>query len=141
MVEAPLLNDLMPWSVPGLRLGRGWVRSAYPEVLAARWQRLAGARAADRAELFGGSRSRTVHSSVAQLPGRAARTTRLADDPGPCPEPVLVRHGAFDRLWLLPDQRVLDAARPELWRVADEHQCRDGRGGERGRQQRGGAAG
>jgi len=122
VVDAPLLSDLMPWSVRGLRLGRGWVRSAHPEVLAARWQRLAEAPAALRAELFGGSRSRTVHSSVAQLPGQSARTGRLAHDPGPCPEPVRIRHRAFDRLWLLPDQRVLDAARPELWRVADEHQ-------------------
>jgi Type ISP C-terminal specificity domain len=122
VVDAPLLSDLMPWSVPGLRLGREWVRSAHPEVLAARWQRLAEAPADARAGLFGGSRSRTVHSSVAQLPGQAARPGRLADDPGPCPEPVRIRHGAFDRLWLLPDQRVLDAARPELWRVADERQ-------------------
>ena len=122
MVDAPLLSELMPWSVPGLRLGRGWVRSAHPEVLAARWQRLAEAPAQARAALFGSSRSRTVDSSVAQLPGQSARTARLAEDPGPCPEPVRVRHRAFDRLWLLPDQRVLDAARPELWRVADQDQ-------------------
>ena len=122
MVDPPLLSDLMPWSVPGLRLGRGWVRSAHPEVLAARWQRLADAPAAARAELFGPSRARGVDRAAAQLPGQSARTARLADDPGPCPEPVRIRHGAFDRLWLLPDQRVLDAARPELWRVADERQ-------------------
>ena len=74
MVDAPLLSELMPWSVPGLRLGRGWVRSAHPEVLAARWQRLAEAPAQARAALFGSSRSRTVDSSVAQLPGQSART-------------------------------------------------------------------
>ena len=122
MGDAPLLSELMPWSVPGLRLGRGWVRSAHPEVLAARWQRLADAPAGPRAALFGASRSRTVDSAVAQLPGQSATTSRLARDPGPCPDPVRVRHGAFDRLWLLPDQRVLDAARPELWRVADDDQ-------------------
>ena len=122
MADAPLLCELMPWSVPGLRLGRGWVRSAHPEVLAARWSRLAEASAAQRAVLFGASRSRTVDSAVAQLPGQSTSTRRLARDPGPCPAPVRIRHGAFDRLWLLPDQRVLDAARPELWRVADDAQ-------------------
>ncbi|MFC1421007.1 type ISP restriction/modification enzyme [Streptacidiphilus cavernicola] len=112
----------MPWSVPGLRTGRGWVLSAYPEVLVARWQRLAEAPVERRAALFGPSRSRTVRSSVPQLPGQSASSNRLSREPGPCPEPVLVRHGAFDRLWLLPDQRVLDQARPELWRVADAAQ-------------------
>ena len=28
----------------------------------------------------------------------------------------------FDERWLLPDHRLIDAARPELWRVADERQ-------------------
>jgi hypothetical protein len=122
VADAPLLSELMPGSVPGLRRGRGGVRSAHPEVLAARWSRLAGASAAQRAVLFGASRSRTVDSAVAQLPGQSGTTGRLARDPGPCPTPVRIRHGAFDRLWLLPDQRVLDAARPELWRVADDAQ-------------------
>ena len=31
-------------------------------------------------------------------------------------------HGPFDEQWLIPDQRLIDAARPELWRVADEEQ-------------------
>ena len=122
MAEAPLLSELMPWSVPGLRPGREWVRSAHPDVLVARWRRLAEAPAGQRAALFGATRSRSVHSAVAQLPGQSASTARLARDPGPCPEPVQIRHGAFDRLWLLPDQRVLDQARPELWRVADARQ-------------------
>lgn len=120
--RAPLLSELMPWWVPGLRPGRGWVLSPHREVLAARWQRLAEAPPERRAVLFGPSRSRTVHSSVPQLPGQSTATGRLAREPGPSPEPVRIRHGAFDRLWLLPDQRVLDQARPELWRVADPAQ-------------------
>lgn len=122
MAGAPLLSELMPWSVPGLRAGREWVRSAHPEVLAARWRRLAEAEPAQRAELFRASRSRSVESAVAQLPGQTTPTLRLARDPGPAPEPVRIRHGAFDRLWLLADQRLLDRARPELWRVADPAQ-------------------
>jgi hypothetical protein len=41
---------------------------------------------------------------------------------GPCPEPVRVLCGPYDRQWLIPDHRLLDAARPELWRVADDRQ-------------------
>ncbi|MFC1434403.1 type ISP restriction/modification enzyme [Streptacidiphilus sp. N1-3] len=122
MDRAPLLSELMPWSVAGLRTGRGWVVSPYPEVLVARWQRLAEAAPERRAALFGPSRSRTVDSSVAQLPGQSTSSNRLSREPGPCPAPVQIRHGAFDRLWLLPDQRLLDQARPELWRVADQAQ-------------------
>jgi hypothetical protein len=35
---------------------------------------------------------------------------------------VRVLHGPFDEHWLIPDHRLIDAARPELWRVADERQ-------------------
>ncbi|MFC1401743.1 MULTISPECIES: type ISP restriction/modification enzyme [Streptacidiphilus] len=122
MAGVPLLSELMPWSVAGLRVGRGWVRSAHPEVLAARWRRLAEADPVQRAELFRPSRSRTVDSAVPQLPGQATSTRRLSQEPGSAPEPVRVRHGAFDRQWLLADQRLLDQPRPELWRVADGRQ-------------------
>lgn len=117
--SAPLLTDLMPWAVPGPHPGRAWVYSPAREVLAARWERLAAAGPEERAELFRPTRSRGLRSAVTQLPGRATPTASLAREVGPLPEPERVRHGAFDRLWLLPDQRLLDRARPELWRVAD----------------------
>ncbi|MFE6688715.1 type ISP restriction/modification enzyme [Streptomyces sp. NPDC057743] len=119
---APRLSDLMPWSVAPLRLGRSWVRDPDPAALRARWRALADADPAARALLFRPSRARTVHSAVAQLPGRNTPTGRLSRAVGRCPEPVRVLHGPFDRQWLLPDHRLIDAARPELWRVADEHQ-------------------
>ncbi|UQA98060.1 DNA methyltransferase [Streptomyces halobius] len=113
----------MPWSVAPLRLGRSWVRGPDPEVLRARWNALVGAEdTAVRERLFGPSRSRTLHSAVGQLPGQATPTGRLSRAGGPCPEPVRMLHGPFDRQWLLPDHRLIDAARPELWRVADEEQ-------------------
>ncbi|MCC5034255.1 DNA methyltransferase [Streptomyces sp. WAC 00631] len=113
----------MPWSVPPLRTGRSWVLAPDPGTLTARWDRLL--RSADRAErerLFRPSRARGLHTALPQLPGHSAGTGPLAEETGPCPEPVRVLHAPFDRQWLLPDQRLLDAARPELWRVADEHQ-------------------
>lgn len=75
-----------------------------------------------REALFGPTRSRTTRSAVGQLPGQSSGTARLERESGPCPEPVRVLHGPFDEQWLIPDHRLIDAARPELWRVADERQ-------------------
>ncbi|MGW7055032.1 type ISP restriction/modification enzyme [Streptomyces sp. NPDC054887] len=118
--DAPLLGDLMPWSVAPLRLGRGWVLAPDRRTLRSRWEALVRAEGAGREELFGPTRARTTRTSVAALPGQRTGTGRLARESGPCPEPVRVTHGPFDEQWLIPDHRLIDAARPELWRVADD---------------------
>ncbi|WP_037670400.1 type ISP restriction/modification enzyme [Streptomyces griseus] len=120
--DAPPLADLMPWSVAPPRLGRGWPTGPEPASLKARWDALLKAEGPDRETLFEPSRARTLHTAVAQLPGRSAGTERLARASGPCPDPVRVLAAPFDEQWLIPDHRLIDAARPELWRVADEHQ-------------------
>ncbi|MDQ8702994.1 type ISP restriction/modification enzyme [Streptomyces sp. LHD-70] len=119
---APLLDDLLPWSVAPLRLGRGWPMAPDAASLKARWAAFVRAEAEQRQVLLHPSRSRTLITSVAQLPGQSSGTRPLADESGPCPEPVRVLHGPFDEQWLLPDHRLIDAARPELWRVADVEQ-------------------
>ncbi|MEU9675862.1 type ISP restriction/modification enzyme [Streptomyces parvus] len=116
------LDELMPWSVRPLRTGRAWVSGPDPVALRARWERLAGAEAAEQQRLFAPTRSRTPHTSVAALPGQSTGTARFAREPGPCPDPVRILHGPYDEQWLLPDHRLIDAARPELWRVADGQQ-------------------
>ncbi|WP_406098410.1 type ISP restriction/modification enzyme [Streptomyces sp. NBC_01013] len=120
--HGPLLDDLMPWSVRPLRTGRPWVTAPDAASLRARWERLVRAGDAERERLFGPTRSRTPQTPVAALPGQSTGTGRFAREPGPCPEPVRILHGPFDEQWLLPDHRLIDAARPELWRVADAHQ-------------------
>ena len=132
--DAPLLADLMPWSVAPPRLGRGWPAGPDAASLKARWDALLKAEGPDREALFEPTRSRTLRSAVGQLPGRTGGTEKLARASGPCPEPVRVLAAPFDEQWLIPDQRLIDAARPELWRVADEEQVfvvetpTDGRG-------------
>ncbi|AXE77068.1 type ISP restriction/modification enzyme [Streptomyces atratus] len=120
--DIPLLDDLMPWSVRPLRTGRPWVTAPDAGSLKARWERLVRAEAAERERLFRPTRSRTPQTPVAALPGQATSTGRFARETGPCPEPVRILHGPFDEQWLLPDHRLIDAARPELWRVADGQQ-------------------
>ncbi|WP_432032310.1 type ISP restriction/modification enzyme [Streptomyces antibioticus] len=120
--DAPPLADLMPWSVAAPRLGRAWPLAADPAALRDRWAALVAAQGPEREALFEPTRSRTAHSAVAQLPGQSGGTERLVRAAGPCPEPVRVLAAPFDERWLLPDHRLIDAARPELWRVADAHQ-------------------
>ncbi|TQJ47991.1 MULTISPECIES: type ISP restriction/modification enzyme [Streptomyces] len=120
--DAPPLADLMPWSVAPPRLGRGWPTDPDPASLKARWDALVKTEGPGREALFEPTRSRTLHTAVGQLPGHLGGTERLVRASGPCPEPVRVLTGPFDEHWLIPDHRLIDAARPELWRVADEHQ-------------------
>ncbi|NEA84767.1 type ISP restriction/modification enzyme [Streptomyces sp. SID14436] len=120
--DAPPLADLMPWSVAPPRLGRGWPAGPDAGSLKARWNALVAAEGPEREALFRPTRARTPHTPVAQLPGGGGGTERLARASGPCPEPVRVLRAPFDEQWLIPDHRLIDAARPELWRVADERQ-------------------
>ncbi|MFF3752783.1 type ISP restriction/modification enzyme [Streptomyces sp. NPDC002018] len=119
---SPLLGDLLPWSTAPLRLGRDWILAPDRPSLTARWDRLVAAGGAERERLFGPSRARTPHSAVAALPGGATGTGRFVRESGRCPAPRRVLHGPFDEQWLIPDHRLIDAARPELWRVADGRQ-------------------
>ncbi|MER6477013.1 type ISP restriction/modification enzyme [Streptomyces filamentosus] len=116
--DVPLLDELMPWSVGPLRFGRGWIVAPDPRTLRGRWDRLMAAEGGEREALFRPSRARTTRTAVAALPGQRTGTGRFARETGPCPEPVRVQTGPFDEQWLLPDHRLIDAARPELWRVA-----------------------
>ncbi|WP_202533312.1 MULTISPECIES: type ISP restriction/modification enzyme [unclassified Streptomyces] len=120
--RGPLLDDLMPWSVRPLRTGRTWVTAPDAASLRARWDHLVRASGEERERLFAPTRARTQQSAVAALPGRSGATGRFARESGPCPEPVRILHGPYDEQWLLPDHRLIDVARPELWRVADDHQ-------------------
>lgn len=123
LAAAPRLDDLMPWSAAPLRLGRGWVMAPDAASLRARWTALhAAGDSAARERLFRPSRARTLRTAVPQLPGQATPTGRLAHTGGPCPDPMRVLHGPYDQQWLLPDHRLIDSARPELWRVADGRQ-------------------
>ncbi|MFH9956631.1 type ISP restriction/modification enzyme [Streptomyces roseolus] len=116
--DTPLLDELMPWSVAPPRFGRAWVVAPDARTLRGRWDRLVAAEGGEREALFRPSRVRTTGTAVAALPGQRTGTGRFARESGPCPEPVRVLSGPFDEQWLLPDHRLLDTARPELWRVA-----------------------
>lgn len=112
----PALTDLMPWCKPGIKTNRNWVLSPSQDVLRRRWDRLTRERdLATKKALFKETRDRTLDKQALQIPGRTHPAALLRDERGPCPAPVRIARRALDRQWLIPDGRVIDFARPELW--------------------------
>ncbi|GAA1772759.1 hypothetical protein GCM10009734_97130 [Nonomuraea bangladeshensis] len=118
----PSLGDLMPWRSRGVTPGRTWVYAPTAEVLQARWQTFLAASTEDQREFFREGRDRTLHSRVDPLPGFPPVQYSLAEESGPCPEPIQVAYRSFDRQWLIPDNRLLVMARPPLWQVRSDYQ-------------------
>ncbi len=114
----PLLEDLFPWSSRGVTPGRTWVYAPDKETLTRRWRQFVGADLEERREQFKEARDRKLNTVVAPLPGIAPHTGTLAQAASAHPlEPVPVGHRAFDRKWLIPDNRLMVVPRPDLWRV------------------------
>lgn len=118
----PAVADLMPWTSPGIGTGRAWVYAPERATLRRRWERLGAAEPVDRDALLGPTRARTAASTPSALPGCAPSPGPLVRDVGPVPRLLRVARRPFDRQWLLADHRVIDGARPELWRVRGERQ-------------------
>ena len=67
--------------------------------------------------MFRKSHDATLDKAQKPLPGldvhHASGSIRL--DHGSEPRPVRIGYRAFDRQWILPDSRLMDRARPDLW--------------------------
>ena len=122
-MSSPLLEDLFPWSSRGVTPGRTWVYAPDKETLTKRWRQFVGADLEERRELFKEARDRKLNTIVGPLPGIAPHSGTLAETSIADPvEPVLVGHRAFDRKWLIPDNRLMVVPRPDLWRVRSSSQ-------------------
>ncbi|MGS2613629.1 type ISP restriction/modification enzyme [Micromonospora sp. LZ34] len=121
--DYPALGDLLPWVLPGAKPNRTWVYAPSSEILERRWSALpAAASREERKELFKETRDRTIDSKVEPLPGLPSHTGTIDQERAQCPSPARVAYRSFDRQWIIPDSRVLDYPRPELWRAADPGQ-------------------
>jgi hypothetical protein len=116
------VHELMPWTSRGVTAGRTWVYAPEPETLRQRWEELMRANTKRRRELFCERRDRKLHSAVDPLPGISPHADTLAEAQGPHIPPVQVGYRAFDRQWILPDNRLLAVPRPPLWAVRSEQQ-------------------
>ncbi|MET9509347.1 type ISP restriction/modification enzyme [Streptomyces flavidovirens] len=122
--EFPGLGALMPWHKPGFNPNRTWVLSPDPDLLRQRWERLV--REPDltaKEKLLKATRDRKLNSSVLPFPGHPTPPRMpLATEHHACPEPVRIARRSFDRQWLIPDSRVVDYPRPDLWRAQQDDQ-------------------
>ncbi|WP_460364591.1 type ISP restriction/modification enzyme [Actinocorallia lasiicapitis] len=114
--DFPLLNDLFPWSSLGMTSNRAWVMSPSPEVLVERWGRLV--RETDpgvKADAFKVTRDRGLSKIVDPLPQGHPHDVPIGDERGDVPELHRVGFRSYDRQWVIPDRRLIDFPRPELW--------------------------
>ena len=116
--DYPALDDLMPWYSPGVFPARTWIYSPSPDLLRRRWASLISAADADKAELFKEGSEPRLNKVFPALPGTdtATSTTPLVREQNPEPTtPIRVGYRAFDRQWIIPDNRVIHRSRATLW--------------------------
>ena len=118
----PLLGDLMPWQVPGVKPNRTWVHAPSPETLRTRWNRLIAAPTLAKAGLLKETPDRLTRSSVVSVSGFAPHSGAIREEKGLCPPPIRIGYRAFDRQYLIPDARLIDRPRPALWQTGSERQ-------------------
>jgi hypothetical protein len=115
----PAVSDLMPWYSPGIFPTRTWVYAPSPQTLRTRWQVLMGERdPAGQSFLFKEGRDATMDKPKLPLPGNDthnASSAALRHDAVTRPVPVRVGYRSFDRQWVLPDARLMDMPRRDLW--------------------------
>jgi len=61
-------------------------------------------------------------TSAVTIPGLERHSGTIADEKDPCPSPIRIGYRAFDRQYLIPDNRLIDRPRPALWQVVGERQ-------------------
>jgi hypothetical protein len=117
------LDDCFVSSSSGVLPGRTWVVAPDRWSLRQRWDALVQEQSPERKEeLFfptlrdGQPADRHTTKVVTEgLVGHDFRPTTVANDRGSVVEPVRFGFRSFDRQWLIPDNRLLLSARPELW--------------------------
>lgn len=128
------LEQVIGYSGPGLKAGRTWVIAPDAQSLTDRWERLVEEPSAtERGNLFenkvtdrhiakstkavnglhGGLASIEASIDKRKYPSSKNEDTEVLKIRAP------LRHAfrSFDRQWIIPDARVIDRPRPELWRT------------------------
>lgn len=121
----PEITKLLPWVHSGSEVKRLWPIGPSRTELDRRWRTLVAAPSSDRPLLMKETRDRKVGTSVRPLlDGAGARLSPISQlRPGDAPERVArYAYRAFDRQWVLADNRIADYLRPDLWRIAGERQ-------------------
>ncbi|WP_230977343.1 type ISP restriction/modification enzyme [Georgenia yuyongxinii] len=121
----PALSDLMPWYSPGVFPTRTWVYAPSARILRDRWAAvIAETDHEKQSTLFKEGRDATLLKTKDPLPGvDTHQNTRVPVRGDTTPvRPLRIAYRSFDRQWVLPDSRVMDMPRRDLWsaRLADQ---------------------
>ena len=122
----PPVDQVLRWQTPGVQYNRGWPIAVTKDVLHKRWRRLTEAstdildeeESSERALLFKETRDRTLGRDIKTLDGSprpSPRTIGELSTGARCPQPVEYAHRPLDIRWAIPDNRVGDRMRPDLW--------------------------
>ncbi|WP_160050791.1 type ISP restriction/modification enzyme [Nocardiopsis sp. FR4] len=113
--DYPALGDLFCWVTPGITPGRTWIYAPHPSVLQDRWNSLVSAEPQEKPKLFKETHGCTVESTKESLPNAPSHGKPIGKEDGACPPPKRIAYRSFDRQWIIPDHRVIDRARRDLW--------------------------
>lgn len=121
--SSPALGDLMPWHSPGVKPNRTWVYAPLAETLQERWRQLVRAPLDRKAALFSESRDATLAKKRPGLHGFPHADLAVADETVEhALKPVKISYRSFDVQYLIPDDRLMETPRSDLWRVRGSHQ-------------------
>lgn len=123
----PALNDLFPWSAPGVKPNKTWVYNPSKEILEQRWNDLVLEENTElKAAKFKETRDTGLHITKAPLPGvdtEQDTRTKFSDVKWPQqPTIVSVGYRSFDRQYIIADSRLADMPRPQLWAARSNSQ-------------------
>jgi hypothetical protein len=120
----PLVTDLFPWQVNGIKAGRTWPIGPKITILHQRWRKLMENQG--RRTLFKDSPTgRKVHLTAPLLPplkGNPLPSIEKLPAYTNAPEAIRFAYRSFDRQWLLADSRLLDRPSPDIWRSHSDRQ-------------------
>lgn len=116
--DFPALSDLMPWYSPGVFPTRSWVYAPSAQILRDRWSTLiTETDPATKPVMFKEGRDATLLKTKEPLPGTdTTQQTAISVHGDNAPAgPIRVAYRSFDRQWVLPDSRLMDMPRRDLW--------------------------
>jgi hypothetical protein len=113
----PPLAALFDYDGSGVLAGRTWPIAPDSESLGARWDNFKSAESDDaKALLFKEDRDRLISKTQSDgVAGHEYRSLPLAKDTGAVVSPCRYGFRSFNRMWIIPDKRLIRNERPVLW--------------------------
>ncbi len=117
--KLPALLDLFEYTGSGVMPGRTWVIAPDAASLTSRWAALKNEKDPVKREQFfhphqNGDKTSTKESR-AGLNGHEHRTQSVVNDSNSVIAPIRYAFRSFDRQWIIPDNRLINRANPNLW--------------------------